>query len=79
MDYTDKRVAVGFRWIATVFGIVGFVLTAVYSHWAVAIGVFLMLWANNLLTAAGLIDKAEGLVDTVKRGLDLRYVKRDGT
>lgn len=52
------------------------VLISIYSHWLVAVGVFLMIWGNNLVRAPGLVARVKDLIDTMEEGLDKRYVRK---
>lgn len=40
----DKKLSLS----VAVIAIGGIVLVSIFSHWAVALGIFLMLWANNV-------------------------------
>ena len=76
MTATTQVTIRAFRWIGAFVGIAGLVLISIFSHWAVALGVFLVIWANNLNTAASILGKTDELLDTLTKAMDTRYVQK---
>jgi hypothetical protein len=44
---------------------------------AAALGILMMIWANNLQTAANMLAKLGELVDTMRDAMDKRYQQKD--
>ncbi len=76
MQVNDPKVIKSFHIIAFVLFVTGFALVCVFAHWAAALGVVLLIWANNLQQAANILTKVEELVDTMRDAMDARYQQK---
>lgn len=43
------KITISVHTAGLLIALIGIMLVTAFSHWAVALGVFLMLWANNLI------------------------------
>lgn len=76
MQANDPKVITTFHVIAFILFAVGLALIWHFAHWAAALGVVLLIWANNLQTAANMLKKLEQLVDTMRDAMDARYQQK---
>lgn len=76
MQVNDPKVIKTFHIIAFVLFAVGLALIWHFAHWAAALGVVLLIWANNLQQAADMLKKIEELVDTMRDAMDGRYQRK---
>lgn len=76
MQSNDPKIILALQIISLVLFVIGIGLVWYFAHWAAALGVLLMILANNLKTASNLLSKVESLVITMRDAMDERYVQK---
>lgn len=65
IDKEFQKTAKVFGWVGLILGVSGLALVAWFASVWVALGIFLMIWGNNLLTAVQITKALMMVIDHV--------------